>query len=145
MLISYHSVFIPIQQHIQKKISKSTTTLQIGKVSTKLIIVLIYYIVLVSVTLSSLTVSLRNFDTLKEAMIRYFSCEVMGQNEQCSLNDIHSLSHPFLLASSYIFICLFPVFQLIYVINIKEIKDGLRKWKVIKVRGKTIELSKMEL
>ena len=134
-----------LQQHIQKKISKSNTTLQIGKVEIKLMVVLIYYIVLVSILLSTLTVFSRNFTTLKEAMIRYFSCEVGGNNQQCSLDDIDRLSHPFLLTSTYFFICMLPVFNLIYVVNVKEIKDTLRKWKRTKKRMQSVELSKLEL
>ncbi len=103
----------------------------IGKPEIKLLIVCAYYIVLVAVALSSLTISTRNIETLQEALVKYFSCEQDGldQNNPCSQNDIEKLLHPYLRAFSYVFLGLFPVFNMIYIVNVQEMRNTIKKWQ----------------
>ncbi len=103
----------------------------IGKPEMKLLIVCGYYIILVAMALSSLTLTTRNFHTLREALLRYFSCEQDGHdpNNPCSREDLEKILHPYPTAFSFVFIGLCPVFNMIYIVNIQEVKSTVKKWR----------------
>ena len=122
----------PNQRHIKMKITSSTSPMKISKAEIKLIVVFIYYIILSVFTLSAITLNTRNFNSLKNALLLYFSCEQGGYNMGCSREDIEKLTHPFTSALSYVLLCLFPIVNLIYIVNIQECKDTLRQWKLNK-------------
>ena len=61
---------------------------------------------------------------------RYFLCEEEGHNASnpCSRSEIEDLRYPSLEILVNTFASLFPVVNLIYVVNIQELKEVWRKW-----------------
>ena len=130
--------------------TNSTYPVKTGKAEIKLFIVCFYYIIFVAMSLSSLTLSTRNFEALRSALWVYFFCEQGGRDpdNMCSRDDIERLTHPFMTSISFIFIGLFPVVNLIYVVNIQETKDTLKKWKFKRSNkdyGRSIQLSNIKV
>jgi len=116
------------------KITGSTSPMKVSRAEFKLIAVFIYYIILSVFTLSVITVNTRNFNSLRNALLQYFSCEQGGYNA-CYREDIEKLTHPFTSALSYVLLCLFPFVNLIYIVNIEECKETFRGWKLNKFNG----------
>ena len=91
----------------------------------KLLIIFSYYVVLAVVALTVLTMASRNSSQLVKSILRYFFCEQGGHNPSspCSRSDIEHLGHPSIEALSYILLALLPVVNLLYAVNIAELKE----------------------
>ena len=92
-------------------------------------IVFSYYIVLSSVALTTFTVSTRNIDIVIRGIQEYFFCEQGGVDpENRCTRDYLKHAYPSLSTISYALLGLFPIVNLIYAINLKELKAALPKW-----------------
>ena len=88
-----------------------------------------YYIVLSSVALTSFTLATSNVENLVSGIQEYFFCEQGGfdPEDRCT-RDYQKHTSPYLTTISYALLGLFPVVNLIYAINLNELKAALPKW-----------------
>ena len=91
----------------------------------KLVVVFCYYVVIAVFTLTSFTLLTRNSTQFVSSVEQNFLCEQGGHNPSnpCSLSDIESLSYPAVNTLTYILIALLPFVNLLYTVNIQELKE----------------------
>ena len=84
-----------------------------------------YYVLLAVVALTAFTIATRNSELFAEQLLNYFACEGKGNdpNNPCDRNTFHQLAIPWLSVIALILIFLLPAVKLIYVLNIKELKE----------------------
>ena len=87
-----------------------------------------YYIVLSSIALTTFTISIRNIDSFIKGVQIYFFCEQGGFDPEHLCTRDYPKDDPFLTATSYALLGLFPVVNLIYAIDLKELKAALHTW-----------------
>ena len=118
-----------VQQHSKVKIKKSKNIFQFGTAEKKLLIVFSYYIMLSSIALTTFTILTRNNEILISGIKEYFFCEQGGFDpENLCTRDYLKYTYPCLNTTSYVLLSLFPVVNLIYAINLKELKALLHRW-----------------
>ena len=117
-----------IQQYGLIKAKKSKGVFKFGTAERKILIIFCYYILLVVVALTSFTLNTRNSEPFLEALINYFFCEGRGNdpNNPCDRNTFHQYSNPELTTISFVLINIFPVINLVYALNIKEMKEKFK-------------------
>ena len=87
--------------------------------------------VLCVVALTSFTVTTKNTTVTENSAHRYFSCEQNGHNpsKPCSRSELEKLTNPSGIILAYILLmALFPVMNLVFIVNIKELKELWRKY-----------------
>ena len=94
----------------------------------KILIVLCYYVVVASFSLTQYTVVIRNLDAFNMQLEKYFICELNGHDPSnpCDRNRFRQLSNPGLTALTFILLGLFPLFNLIYALNYEELLKRCR-------------------
>ena len=94
----------------------------------KILIVLCYYVVVASVSLTQYTVVVRNLDAFETQLEEYFICELSGYdpNNPCDRNKFRQLSSPGVTATTFVLLGLFPLFNLIYALNYEELMKRCR-------------------
>ena len=126
-----------LQQHGLFKANEpdSKSRIKIGTAERKVLIVFCYYIVLAVVALTTFTISTRNDDLTVRRILEYFTCEQGGHDPEdpCSRSGFEELSNPAWTTMSYILLGMFPVVNLIYAVNVQELKAfcrscGGKKW-----------------
>ena len=95
----------------------------------KILIVLIYYMVLLVTALTALTLLTRDSQQFSTQLLGYFACEAFGHNPEmpCDPNTFRQYAHPEISAVALIFVAQFPTINLVYVVNIKELRELWRK------------------
>ena len=123
-----------IQEYVLLKARKSKDVFQIGTAERKILIAFCYYILLAAVALTSFTVELRNSELFVEELLNYFACEGKGNdpNNPCDRNTFRQLAIPWLTVVSLVLIFLLPAVNLVYVLNIKELKEKFNVIKTLK-------------
>ena len=119
-----------IQRNVNVKIDKSTIPLKLDTAQKKLLIVFCYYVVLTVIALTSFTLATRNTGVIVNSAKRYFLCEQNGHDpsEPCSRSELERLMNPTGITLSFILaMALFPVVNLVYIVNIQELKELWRK------------------
>lgn len=129
-------LFVSPQQYGLLKVKKTTRFLTaIGKPERKLLIALSYYVILTAFVLTSFTLSVRNIEPFAAELLRHFTCEQRGQNPEnpmlCDRQRFRRLAYPEVTAAAFVLLGLFPVVNLVYVLNVKELKE---KWKACRKR-----------
>lgn len=83
---------------------------------------------LVVIALTSFTLSTRNSELSIGSLLRYFTCEQNGHdpNNPCDISQFRRLAYPWVTAAAFVLINLFPLANLNYVLNVKELKE---KWR----------------
>lgn len=101
---------------------------KIGTAERKLLIVFCYYVLLAAIALTTFTLSIKDTSEITEHLINYFSCERDGHNSSnpCSRSELEALNNPTLTTLSYVLLGLFPVVNLVYAVNIDELKVYLQ-------------------
>ena len=76
----------------------------------------------------------RNSEPFTEALSNYFVCEGRGYdpNNPCDRNIFRQYSNPELTTISFVLIDIFPVINLVYALNIREMKDKFRSSVMMK-------------
>ena len=121
-----------LQQYGLLKV-KNTTRFQtaISIPERKILISLCYYVVLTVFVLTSFTLSVRNIEPFSKELRGHFACEQLGQDPEnpmlCDRQRFRRLAYPEVTAVAFVLLGLFPVVNLVYVLNVKELKE---KWKV---------------
>ena len=102
----------------------------------KVLTILVYYVILGSVVLTILTNSLIALNGFYEASKEYFSCEAspnftyndMGQiQSSCSgeREQLGNYSNPIATTLAFVLLGFYPAINLVYTINIRELKEAL--------------------
>ena len=75
--------------------------------------------------LSRYTVIVRNAEPFAAQLMGYFVCEAAGHdpNQPCDRDDFRQLTYPILSAISLVLIGLFPAVNLVYALNVQELKE----------------------
>ena len=109
--------------------SKSST--MIGSAERKLLIILCYYVLLVVISLTGFTVSLRSSGLYISALLQYMQCEATGVDPEnpCNRASFEEQTHPALTTLAYVLLWIFPAVNLIFAINISELKEKFKTWR----------------
>ena len=109
--------------------SKSST--MIGSAERKLLIILCYYVLLVVISLTGFTVSLRSSGLYISALLQYMHCEATGVDPEnpCNRAPFEEQTYPALTTLAYVLLWIFPAVNLIFAINISELKEKFKTWR----------------
>lgn len=115
------------------KSHENSNPFKFGTAEKKILIVTCYCIVLSTVALTAFTLSTRDTPAFVRNIGLYFLCEQRGHDPEnpCSRDYIKN-SDSVLTMLSYVLLSLFPVVNLIYAINIRELKEFMQKMKSTK-------------
>jgi len=84
------------------------------------------------VAFSAFTVNTRNGTLFAAAIAEYWRCESAGLNSENSCDglrdSLRQLTNPGLTSASYILLGIFPAVNLIFAVNVKEIKQKFKTW-----------------
>ena len=113
-----------LQQHGLLRVKMSKHPLQISTSERKILIVLCYYILLSVVALTGVTFPLRNAELLANALTEYWQCETAGVAPLCNRlrASFEELTNPGIITVSYVLLWIFPAVNLIFAVNISELK-----------------------
>ena len=119
------------------KINHSNNPFEFGTAEKKLLFVFFYYVLLSVVAITSFALGTRNASPFVKNIQRYFFCEQSGHdpNNPCSRSEFEKLSNPSITTLSYILLAIFPVINLVFVVNIQELKQSWRR--LLKKKGIT--------
>ncbi len=94
------------------------------KAEVKVLVVLLCYILVWVVVITTYSVELRSYDELECELMDYFKCESLGGD--CSRSDFENADLTTHFAAAHeIGLTLYSLVALIYVVNLTEIKEGL--------------------
>ena len=122
------SIFIIQQSGIfpTKQTNKS------GTAERKILIVFIYYVLLAAISLVAFSLSIKSIDQFIAEVLKYFKCESRGvdPDNHCDkyINSYLKHRQVALISMSHILLGLYPVVNLVYVVNIRELKKLIKKW-----------------
>lgn len=90
--------------------------------------------VLSVVALTTYTLSTANAPNSASQLLAYFICEQDGYQESdpCNRESFRQLAHPELITIVYVSLGIFPVVNLIYVVNIRELREKCRVCSLVK-------------
>ena len=105
--------------------------LQISTSERKILIVLCYYILLSVVALTGVTIPLRNSELLANALTEYWQCETAGVDPLCNRlrASFEEQTNPGIITVSYVLLWIFPAVNLIFAVNISELKQKFKTWR----------------
>ena len=123
-----------IQEYGLLKAKKVKDVFKIGTAEKKILIVFCYYVLLTAVAFTSLTLRLRSSELFAEQLSNYFVCEERGNdpNNPCDRNTFRQLTFPWWSVVSFALIFLLPAVNLVYALNIKELKEKFNIMKTFK-------------
>ena len=97
----------------------------------KILIVLVYYVLLAAISLLTFSLSIKNTDQFIAEVLKYFKCESHGidHNNHCDkyINSYQKHRQVALISMSHVLLGLYPVVNLIYIVNIPELKEYIKK------------------
>ena len=120
-----------MQQHGLFSSKNTKSSMKIGAAERKLLIVFCYYVLLAVISLSAFTLATKNLPKTVRLFAEYFNCERNGHNtsDPCSRLEFERLNNATLASFAYILLGLFPIVNLIYAVNIQELKVYCRCFK----------------
>ena len=105
---------------------------KVGAAEHKILIILCYYVLLGVIALTAFTIFTRNSRLSADSVAEYWQCEIAGVNPENSCDRLRDsfqqLSYPGLTAVTIVLLGLFPAVNLMYAVNIKEIKQKVKTW-----------------
>ena len=89
----------------------------------KLLVIFSYYFLYLAITQTALTISLRNQPKFEARLATYFSCELTGMvpGKTCE-RSFERLTDSAAIAISFLILGLYPMVNLVFVVNVKELK-----------------------
>ncbi len=109
------------------KPSKVPAPMSMSTAEKKILIVFCYYILLGVIALMAFTLAVKDDEIVAHEYETYFLCESKGIDpnnpEECDRSGFEQYLTPGLMACAYILIGIFPALNLIFVVNIKELKE----------------------
>ena len=99
--------------------------IKIGTAEKKILMALSYYVLVTVFSLMSFTLTTRNSGPFVMQLQAYFACEGRGRDPDnpCDRNNFQQLAYPGVATTSNVLLGLFPAVNLLYVLNIRELKD----------------------
>ena len=82
------------------------------------------------VALTGVSIPLRNAGPLTNALTEYWQCEAPGVDPEnpCNRTSMEQQSNPELITISYVLLWIFPAVNLIFAVNIREIRQKFKTW-----------------
>ena len=105
----------------RSKIKK--TPIKIGTAERKILVVFLYYVSLGAVALTAFTLAIKYLDYNITEIFNYFDCQKSGFNNTCEFNI---KQFPTVAVAAYVLLGLHPSINLVYALNVKEIKYALK-------------------
>ena len=136
----FWSPFYLSQQQGLFRVKLSKSPFKIDTAERKILIIFCYYVILGVIVLITFSFATRNDGRLLEELTGYFTCELPGIDPQnpCDRSRYQSLLNPELNCFSYVLLGIFPVVNLIFAVNVEEIKQ----WCACARQFRTISTSK---
>ena len=77
---------------------------------------------------TALTIGARNAELFEARLENYFFCELSGHdpNNPCDRKSFSEISYPDLTVLAFALLGIFPVVNMVYAVNIKELKEKFR-------------------
>ncbi len=118
-----------IQNYKKSKETDEKEGIKISSAESKILFILCYYVLMTVVALSGLTIMSWKAPAFVQAYHQYFLCERAGYNPDspCDRSGIDDLHEAGLVASSVIFVGIFPIVHFIFTANFREIAMALTK------------------
>ena len=112
------------------KLSKQP--LQIGTAERKVLIIFCYYVLLFVIALTAFTDFTRTFTGLAAEIEEHWRCELSGVDSENACGErkasFESPAYTALSSISYILMGLLPAVNLIFAVNISELRQKFRTW-----------------
>ena len=110
-----------MQQHGLLKANQSKNPYKIGNSERKLLLIFIYYIVSTVINLTAFADFAHKADVFEAELNKYFSCEALGHNPEnpCEFDNVIITT---LVVLSYAFHGILPIVNLIFAVNIQDLK-----------------------
>ena len=91
---------------------------------------ILYYLGVAAAGITLNTISTRNPSQFIDSIQTYFFCEQGGHNTSnpCSCSEIENQNHPSMEVLASLMVVIFPVVNVLYAVNIQELKELSRKW-----------------
>ena len=108
-----------------RKASASRADSKLRTVGRKILVILCYYVLLGVMALTSYTLATRNVEEFIKGVSHYFFCESPGMDPDspCDRSGFENLTHPIVNLFGFILLSLFPAVNLIFAIDIRELKQ----------------------
>ena len=108
---------------MKRRNSNATQTLPTTEM--KILVLLCYFIILISTIQAVFTRIPLTTDQVYATFVNYFACELSGTSPECNAakEPIEELTVPSESVAANILMGMFPVFQLIYIVNFGDIKQ----------------------
>ena len=121
-----------VQQHglFQARHSRKTHVLSIGTAERKILIVFVYYVFFAFLSMLTYSQLNRDSEPHARALLSYFECERNGYDPDnpCDTSGYERFIATTVLASiGYVLIGLYPLLNLVFVVNVQEFKQMLKK------------------
>ena len=119
-----------MQQHGLIKTKQSKHPFKIGTAERKLLIIFCYHVLLITIALTAFTVTTRNVGQFAAVVADYWRCELTGVNPENPCDELRAsfreLANPVLATFSYILFGIFPAVNLVFAVNIGELKQKFK-------------------
>ena len=96
----------------------------------KILIIFCYYVLVVVIALIAFTVTTSNIGQFAAAVADYWLCELTGVDPENPCDELRAslerFQFPVLSSFSYILLWIFPAVNLIFVVNIRELKQKFK-------------------
>lgn len=126
-------LFPILQQHGLFKTKSSQHPFKISIAERKVLIVLCYFVLLVVVSLTALAVTIRNSGKFGTTLIEYWQCEATGVDPGKQCDRLYALFEelgpPAMIGISNLLYLILPLVNLIFVINVTELKQKFKTWR----------------
>ena len=121
------------------RIKLSKGPFKIDTAERKILIVFCYYVILGVIALTTFTINTKNSDRTTKEIVEYFGCESLGPEEPCDRSGFEAQLHPVLDCLSYMLLGLFPAVNLIFAVNVKELKQWYSHSRLFRLVSTTVE------
>ncbi len=115
--------------NIKEKCKNIRQQLRMNKPEIKILLALCYYIFLGAFILAALTVPASNYSQYVKAVSDYFHCESTGfnPNKKVCERNFEEFDGRTVFTIGLCFLGMFPIFNLLYILNVQEIKKILSR------------------
>ena len=122
-----HTLTSFLQQNGLFKAKQAKSPYKIGTAEKKLLVIIFYYVLLAVLALTTFTISTRNAITIIKEILLYFICERDGINpsQPCDRSRFEGFNNPVPGTLSFILLGLFPCVNLIFTVNVKELREKI--------------------
>ena len=124
-------LFSQLQHHgLFREKQPSKKQFKISMAERKILIIFFYYVLLVVIALITFTASTRTAVQFAAAVADYWRCELTGVDPENPCNELRAilegLSFPVLTSCSYVLVGILPAVNLVFVVNISELKQKFK-------------------